>query len=168
MNAKMTFGVFLILLSLVWLGARIWKSEVTFSVECGGHIVNAANANTIDLARQEMEEVVKYINDHRVQPGFTSVVYNTPDEDVGFWVSNMRASLEELKQIKPDATSLEKSNVLIKLRETLTHKASGGAAISVPEGISIYPNNMAFMIWGWFSLVLLVAGVVLFLLGLND
>ncbi|MCX6787064.1 MAG: hypothetical protein NTY93_00880, partial [Candidatus Kaiserbacteria bacterium] len=153
-----TIGILLILPFLIWGGVRLWKSEITFKIECAGYMQNAANANTIDLAKKEMEEVVKYIDYHHLQPGFTSVLYNTPDEDVGFWISNMKNSFEELKQIKPEATSLEKSNVLMKLRETLTNHQEGMGQISAPDGISIYPYNFAFMLWGIFSLIFGVAG----------
>lgn len=163
-----TIGVLLVLLSLVWGGARLWKANVVFNAECGGYMQNAASANSIELAKKEMEKVVKFIDDRRLQPGFTSVVYNTPDEDVGFWISNMRSSLEELQGVKPEATSLERSNILIKLRETLTHKTSKGTGISVPTGISVYPNNFGYMMWGWLSLVLLLAGIIAFLKGLDE
>jgi hypothetical protein len=153
-------AVVFILPFLVWGGVRVWKAEITFRVECGGYMQNAANANSIDLARKEMEAVVKYIDSHHLQPGFTSVVYNTPDEDVGFWMSNMRSSLEELRQIKPEATSLEKSNVLIKLRETLTHKTKEGGEISAPKGISVYPDNFSFMLWGVISAIIACFGAI--------
>ena len=165
---KKTIGILLILPLLFWGGARLWKADIVVHAECGGYMINAANANTIDLARKEMEEVVKYIDYRHVQPGFTSVVYNTPDEDVGFWVSNMRSSLEELNQVKPEATSLEKSNILIKLRETLTHKTKGGGEVAVPTGISVYPNNFAFMLWGILSFILGICGALLFMVGLED
>lgn len=155
---KKTIGILLIIPFLIWGGARLWNAEIMFNRECGGYMQNAANANSIDLARKEMEKVVKYIDYRHLRPGFTSVIYNTPEEDVGFWISNMRSSLEELQQIKPEATSLEKSNVLIKLRETLTHKTKEGGSISVPKGISIYPNNFAFMIWGVLSFILALIG----------
>lgn len=166
MQMKKTIGVILVLPFLVWGGVRFWEAQFVFNRECGGYILNAANANSIDLARKEMEQVVKCIEHRRLQPGFTSVIYNTPDEDVGFWISNMRSSLEELKQIKPETTSLEKSNVLIKLRETLTHKTKEGVSISVPNGISIYPNNFAFMIWGILSGIVGFVGLLVFLAGL--
>lgn len=165
---KKTLGILLILPFLVWGGVRLWKAEITFKVEAGGYMLNAANANTVELARTQMEAVVKYIEHHRLRPGFTSVIYNTPDEDVGFWMSNMKLSLDELKQISPNATSLEKSNVLIKLRETLTHKTKDGGEISVPAGISIYPYNLAFMIWGVLSFILGVVGAITFAVGLED
>lgn len=131
-------------------------------------MLNAASANSIDLAKKEMGKVVECIEYRRLRPGFTSVVYNTPEEDVGFWMSNMRSSFDELKQLKAGATSLEKSNVLIKLRETLTHKTKESVKITVPDGITVYPHNAAFMIWGWLSFILGIVGVLTFMIGLEN
>jgi hypothetical protein len=135
---------------------RIWQSEIVFRKEIGGYMENAAAANTIELATKEMEKVMAAIDTKKYPPGFTSSLYNTPDEDVGFWVTNMRSSLEELKQIKSDAASLEKSNVLIKLRETLTEKEKDKSSVRVPDGISVYPHNTLFALWGWISAVLAI------------
>ena len=165
---KKTIGVLLILPFLFWGGVRLWKAYPSFDAECGGYMLNAASANSIELARGEMEKVVKYIELRRIQPGFTSVMYDTANEDVGFWISNMKSSLEELKQIGPEATSLEKSNVLIKLRETLTDKSKEKTEISVPMGISVYPNNFGYMIWGVLSTILGIIGVIIFRIGMDE
>jgi hypothetical protein len=165
---KILLGVFLIIPFLVWGGVRLWQSKITFRIEVAGYMQNAANANSVDLATKEMEKVVKYFDDRHLQPGFTSVIYNTPDEDVGFWMANMRASLEELKQIEPNATSLEKSNILLKLRETLTRESKDGSEISVPAGISIYPHNFSFMLWGIISTILAFVGGIYILIGYEE
>ena len=54
---KKTMGILLILPLLLWAGVRIWNS-VIFNIECGGHMQNAASANSVDLAKKEMEKVV--------------------------------------------------------------------------------------------------------------
>lgn len=164
---KKTFGVILLIPFLVWFGVRIYNN-IMFTRDIGGYMLNAASANSIDLAQQEMSKVVGGIEDRKFKPGFTSVIYNTPDEDVGFWISNMRSSLDELKHVRPETTSLERSNILIKLRESLTHKTKGNGKITIPEGISVYPNNVNFFWWGIFSLVLGVIGVIMIAYGIID
>ncbi|MEZ4195271.1 MAG: hypothetical protein R3B53_02640 [Candidatus Paceibacterota bacterium] len=165
---KKALGFILIIPFLIWGGVRMWQAEISFNVQAGGHMQNAANANSVELATKEMENVVKYFEDRHLQPGFTSIFYNTPEENVGFWMANMRASLDELKQVKSDATSLEKSNVLMKLRETLTDKSKSGSEISIPQGISIYPHNFIYMLVGVLSTILAVVGVMLFLVGMDE
>ena len=147
-----------ILILLLWGGLRIYN-YVVFGIDCEGHIKRAADANTIELAKQEMTVVVRYLEERGFTSGYTSVLYRTPDEDIGFWYSNLKASLGELDKIGSDASQLEKSNVLIKLRETLLDH-DGSLSVTCPEGMSIYPGNAAYFFAGILGLVLLVGGII--------
>lgn len=142
-----------------WSGLRIIASA-DFEVGCGGHMKRAADANSVELALQEMRTVIHYAEKNNLTSGYTSyfVLYRTPSKDISFWYKNMKASLEELESVKPDATSLEKSNVLIKLRETLLDKGGSEDSLTVPSGISIYPHNLAY-------LFMLIVGVIILGIG---
>jgi hypothetical protein len=75
----------------------------------------------------------------------------------------LKASLNELNTIPENAQQLEKSNVLMKLRETLLDNTSDGTEVTCPAGISIYPNNTAYMIWCALSLIItIVSGIAWF------
>lgn len=137
------------LLFVLWAGVRTYKA-IVFGIECTGRMKRAADANTVELARAEMEKVVHYAMEQGLTNGYTSVIYRTPNEDIGFWFQNMQASLEELKRVRPDATQLEMSNVLMKLRETLLDHG-GQIRVTVPFGISIFPHNVWYTVWGSLS-----------------
>ncbi len=141
-----------------WGAVRSFKA-VTFKQECGGYLKRAADANTVDLAKVEMTRAITYLDQHGLTTGYTSVLWKTPDEDVGYWYSNLRASLAELDSIPPEASPLERSNVLMKLRETLMDNGKNGDYLTIPEGLSACPSNTAFFWWGWISFG--VAAVVL-------
>ena len=79
-------------------------------------------------------------------------------EDVGFWYQNLKASLGELEQVSSTATQLEKSNLLIKLRETLLDQGKEGISITSPDGISRFPLNTAYAIAGIIFFVLFIVG----------
>jgi hypothetical protein len=119
-----------------------------------GHLRRASNANTIELALQEMNVVIKYLQDNKITEGYTSILYRTPSEDVGFWFNNLSQSTDELNKAV-NCTQLEKSNVLMKLRETLTDNKGDGTTVTRPDGISVYPNNVAFCLFGWIFTILL-------------
>lgn len=165
---KYFFGIFLCVPLLIGIGFRI-ERNISFNINCGGHMEMAASANSIELAREKMRLVVKYAEEKKLTSGYTSNFWNTPDEDVGFWYRNMAASLLELEGIKPGASELEKSNVLMKLRETLVdHAKGGGVSITVPEGISIFPHN-SLVFWGLvFSSILAVVGGLLIFYTANN
>jgi hypothetical protein len=135
-----------------WGGARI-GAEVHFEQRCGGYLSRAARANTIELAERELARAVDYMERAGLSSGYTSVLWRTPDEDIGFWRANMEAALLDLPTTDPATTPLEKSNVLMKLRESITGTGSGGDYLIVP------PNALFFW-WGWISGVVALAFLV--------
>lgn len=135
-------GLFIISPFLLVIGSMIYKS-ITFDIHCGGRLKRAANANTIDLAKEELSVALKYLEDNKMTKGSTAIFYDTPDQDIGFWYENIQSAHQELGKITPETTQLEKTNVLIKLRETLVDDES----VLRPFGISLFPNNAAFF-WG--------------------
>ena len=148
---------------LLWAGLRIYNG-ITYDIDCSGHIKRAADANTVELATQEMKTVVGYLEAKGMTSGYTSILYRTPDEDIGFWYQNLKASLGELEKVTPQTTQLERSNLLIKLRETLLDHGQS-VTITDPNGISIYPNNVVYALFGWLGLMFFIIGVSLFIIG---
>ena len=60
---------FILCLSFVgWSGLRVYKS-IIFNIEVGGHLKRAADANTIELAKEEMEIVVSYLEKSGMKSG---------------------------------------------------------------------------------------------------
>lgn len=116
-------------------------------------IVNANICETLSI-------VIAYAEAHGMTTGYTSIVYNTPDEDLGFWYRNLVASRDELARVRPETTPLERSNLLIKLRETLLDHGKNGDSVTDPDGIELWPYNLAYAVWGWLSLLSLFGGVV--------
>lgn len=151
--------VFAWLMCLVFVGfiAARGIAAIEFNRSCGGYLRRAADANTIELAKNNLSTAVSYLRANNLTSGYTSVLYTTPDEDIGFWFSNLESSLKELENISPEATPLEQSNVLLKLRETILHDAGeSGDRVTSPDGISVYPNNALFGLWGILSFCLMI------------
>ncbi len=167
MKTKMIIGVIFLLPLLLWTGVRIYKG-VIFDINCTNRIKRAADSNTVELATVEMEAVIRYLETNNLTSGYTSVAYNSPDEDVGWWYSNLKSSLVELRKVTPQTTQLERSNVLIKLRESLLDHSKDGDKVTAPDGISIYPNNKAYAWRGYISLLLFAGGILLIIFGFRD
>ncbi len=160
---KKVVGVLLMLVFVAW-GTYRAVAVVQFDRNCGGRLKRAGAANTVELAKSELEVVVKYLEDHQMTEGFTSIFYTTPDEELGFWYTNIKASLAELMKVGPETSQLVRTNVLIKLNETLLDQGSSGASVRVPTGISVHPNNKTVCFLGFLALILAVIGVVLWFL----
>ncbi len=128
--------------------------SITLQRNCTGYLKRAADANTVQLAIEQMTYSLKYLQAKGMTKGYTSVFWNTPDENVGFWYNNLLTSYKELLNVSPNASQLEKSNVLMKLRETLIDNGENGDNLTVPDGLSRYPNNL---MWG----TILMLGIIL-------
>lgn len=156
-----TIFILSLALSIVWGAVRTIET-IKFNRECGGYLTRAANANTVPMAKKELARALAYMEKEKLTEGYTSVVYQTPDEDIGYWYSNIKASFDELNQLDPNSSPLEKTNVLMKLRETLTDQGENGTKVVYPKGISIYPLNGLFLILGWVGFIgVLISGTFL-------
>lgn len=151
-------SILLLAFALVVFGFRV-VYKIQFKPNVTGYLKRAADANTIDLAEQELSRAISYLEAHGLTSGYTSVVYKTPDEDLEFWYNNLKASQLELKQLN-STSALEKTNVLLKLRETLVDEGER-TKVTVPAGISVFPNNTFWAILGLLASIFGFLGFVL-------
>lgn len=133
--------------------------SIKFNQDCAGYLKQAADANTAELALERLNKALAYIEDHNLTSGYTSVIWRTEDENVGYWYENLKACQKELEECL-DGTQLEKSNVLMKVRESLTDEGEKGTTLTVPDGISRYPNNLVLGLWRLVSYLLLCIPLV--------
>lgn len=142
----LTLGV----LVMVWWCVTLCVFDIWFDRGCGGYLKQAADSNTVETARERLGIAVKWAKENKLTDGFTSVVYRTPDEDIGFWFRNISEAEADLRQIPPNAGVLERSNALLKLRETLVDNSRNGTSVTVPFGISRYPyNTILGLLWAF-------------------
>lgn len=139
--------------------------NIKFEQKCVGHLKRAANANTIDLAKVELQTALDYLERHDITSGYTSVIYRTPDEDVSFFYNNLKSSKAELDSLPADVSPLERSNMLMKLRETLLDNTSEGTRVTKPDGLSRYPNNVSWALLNTFQFLCwcLFIGLIVFI-----
>jgi len=130
---------------------------VQFDQDIEGHLKRAADANTLELAKKEMETAVTNIHAWKLctdkDPNwraqgehdcYTNILYRVPADDVLFWRTNLEAALADLKSVPKDAGHLTVSNTLMKLRETILDQGKEKVKVTVPPGISVYPHNSLF------------------------
>lgn len=160
-------GSVIVLLALICPIVMQVKS-IMFDIKCGGHMELAAKANSVDLAKEEMKMVIKYLEERGLTTGNTSILWNKPQQDLKFFYENMKVSLQELQSVNENSSSLEKSNVLMKLRETLTEQEKNSETVFVPFGISLAPHNILYAAWLVLSCIALIGGVIWFIYGLEN
>lgn len=131
---------------------------IGFNIRCSQYLERASNANTVDFAKQNLATAMRCLEKEDLTNGVVSIFLHQPSNDIGYWYSNLRASMDELSKVKEDTSQLEKSNILMKLRETLTDATKEGTMVVCPSGISIYPYNALYFWLFMFSFVLLITG----------
>jgi len=134
---------------IVWAVIRIVASY-QFSVGCGQYLQRASTANSIALASSNLDSAIQYLDDHNLTSGQVSIFLKQPANDITYWYTNLKSAQTELQNMSPDATQLEVSNELMKIKETLITNTSDGETLICPDGIEIYPNNAGLF---WMSLI---------------
>ncbi|MBI3336253.1 hypothetical protein HYZ98_01655 [Candidatus Peregrinibacteria bacterium] len=148
-------------LPIVLFGGTCVVQDILFGINVEGRLKRAADANSVELAIQEMDAVVTYLEVNHMTGGYTSILYRTPDEDVGFWYQNLKSALEELKRVRPETTPLERTNILMKLMETLIDSGENGKSIiTIPRGIAVFPHNTLYCLWAILGGITAIVGVV--------
>lgn len=132
---------------------------VSFDMNCSQHLKLAADANSPELALTQLNQALRYMELHGLREGNTGVFIQGPASDVKFWHDNIQACKNELMSLSPTATQLEKTNVLMKLRESLLD----GQIVTQPMNIAIFPHNTKFMIVLILGVIFGIAGFAIFL-----
>ena len=122
--------------------------RIEFNQNCKGYLKQAADANTVELALDRLDKALSYAERKGWTEGYTSILWKTEDENVGFWYDNLKASRQELILVQ-NSSQLEQTNVLMKLRETLTENTDKGTAITYPAGLWKYPHNGLYAVLAW-------------------
>ncbi len=138
------FAILACLAVIIITGIWGFKSSYDFNKDCGGYLKRAATANTVPLAEIALSKAVKYLEDNSLTRGNTGIIFKLPKNDLTFLYDNLTASLKELRDIPAEASALEKSNVLMKLRETLERDDESNS-LNIPAWMWIYPYQIAWI-----------------------
>lgn len=157
---KISRFVFLFVLLLVCcvMPVSTVVMHIEFKQECSGYLKQAADANSVEIALERINKALNYIEANGLTSGYTSILWKTEEENIGFWYKNIKACKKELEACIY-SSALEKTNVLMKVRESLTDQGEKGTVLTIPSGISRYPNNTLYALLNTLSII---AGLVCF------
>ena len=103
----------------------------------------AADAPTLPLAERYLSTAVGNMETRRWTSGNTALIFKVPRRDVAFWYGNTKGALTEVESliaVDSTLTPVDRSNSLVKLRETLMD----GAELTYPEWVELAPYNALF------------------------
>lgn len=108
--------------------------SVQFNASCGGYLEMAADANSVDIAEGHLTTAITYLEEHDLTHGYTKIFVYKPTNDIGLWYNNLKTAQYQLQEMikNADSNELEKSNMLMKLRETLLDE---DGCLTLPMGI---------------------------------
>lgn len=159
------FFIALLIGVCLWVIGTVVVKSIHLKQDCTGYLQRAANANTVETAQVELKTAIDYLEANNLTTGYTSAWYRTPDEDIAFWYNNIKASHAELLSLPEQASPLEKSNMLMKLGETLLDSSESGSYVTMPGGLSRYPDNLE---WGISLFIACLSLVVLITWGVVE
>ena len=131
-----------IVLFVSCLGYGTYKA-IVFDTQCKEYLSLAANANSIELARTNLDKAIQYIEQNQLTSGNTAFFIKGPSTDLTSWYANLKACQKEVWTMDvKKGTVLEETNLLMKLRESLMSEG----LIIIPENITLHPNQLQYMI----------------------
>lgn len=142
-------------------------NEHRFDVNCEQYIKRAADASSVEVAKRELGKAIEYCENNGLTKGIVSIFFKQPKNDIGFWYENLKIAYEELDALPEDSTPLEKTNVLMRIRESLTDGGENSIYVTRPDGIANYPNNAVYFWWCILSMLAFIVFVVLFFVDLD-
>ena len=157
MRSAITTGLILIFVGMIGIGIPVIK-KIRFDVGCGGYLKSAADAPIIKLAKGELDTALEYMTVHKLYKGHSHLIIPSRQADVGYWYLRIETARKDLDTITKDSTGLEKSNMLMKLRETLLDEGESGTEVTLPPHIAIFPLQ-------WFWIICMTFGTICTILG---
>ena len=93
MSKKVTvFLVFAIIFTVLFLAVATVATVkgIVFDMNCTQYLKRAADANTVELAKDELEMAISYAEEEDLTEGIVSIFLHQPQNDIGFWYNNMK------------------------------------------------------------------------------
>ncbi len=122
----------------------------------------AADAPSLSIAERYLSTAVRNMEARGWTSGSTALFLKVPRLDIGLWYQNTNGALTEVKSlidIDKALTPVDRSNALVKLRETLMD----GTQLTFPESVEIAPYNRLFFCLGLLAIFGSINSIVVFL-----
>lgn len=152
-------GFICFILPFVSWGYSIVKL-VQFNIYCGDYLELAARANSIENAEENLSKGIEYLEENNITSGATKIILYKPRNDIGIWYNNLKTAQTELQEMIAEGTvsNTEKSNMLMKLRETLVNESGD---LIHPTGIE---RGNYYQLTFWLNVTLWLTWIVPFMI----
>lgn len=122
-------------------------ADYHFDRDIGSHLKKAADSPTVGEAANQMDAALSAIEEQDLTGGNSAFIFKTEETSVETWYRQLKQVQTDLHDLPDDASPLERSNVLIKVRETILDSGSDGDYLTLPPYITVYPNHVGMLVW---------------------
>jgi hypothetical protein len=140
---------------VAWGVTRI-VANIQYDTQLGEYISQAATSPSPTVAEAKLAVAITEIERRGWTSGNTGIFFTYPTNDLAFWYQRLVDSRTILKALPPNDSALEISNTMMRVHESITGSNKEGTTILHPEGISVFPHNVAYFWWAWISFILAV------------
>lgn len=140
------------LVVIIIVSVSMWYG---FKSNCGDYLKLAGDAPTVEKANVFLGKAINYLEQKDKTSGNSAFIFRTPANDVGIWYGQLTGAKAIADSLIKNGTSLEKSNALMKIRETVLDQGEKGTVVTLPTKIASFPYQWPMLIW-WIVTVLLV------------
>jgi len=156
------FFLALTVVALVAMGVGGCVKAVQFQGQCEDYLKLAGDAPTVDKAVGYLRPALDYLERNDMTRGNCAFFFRNPSSDMGLWYGNIKGAYDEAQALlerqaknPTSVTSVDRSNLLIKIREVVIDNGSEGhTVVTSPGNAWLYPFQWLWVI-GWAVFVLL-------------
>jgi hypothetical protein len=122
-----------------------------FKMGCEDWLKLASETMDIYQAKEFLAKGIKYLEHKNLTTVNSAYFLKSPSADLGLWYQRLKRGEELLAEVirrkeKGEATPLEISNTLIKLKEFLVDVKEKETVVTLPTKIWLFPNQIIFLI----------------------
>ncbi len=148
---SLIFAIILTIVFFVTLTLEIVR-RYRFKIGCEDWLKLAGEAMDVYQARGFLAKGIEYLERKNLTVGSSAYFLKTPSADLGLWYQRLKSGEEILEEViarkeKGEATPLEISNTLMKLRELLVDITEKKTEVTLPTKIWLFPKQITFLIW---------------------
>jgi hypothetical protein len=134
----------------------------TYENNVGAPLRAADSTFSVDVAQAKLGLVITFLESRGVGEisGSTSLFVPSPDEDIGAWYVRLKGANNLLQSLDENSTQEQEDAAMMAMYRA-TSRPGHLHNVYVPEGISVYPNNWAYAMWGFISLPWAIVGLTL-------
>ena len=128
----------------------------------------ARHSHSVALARENWKKGIQFLKDRNLTKGNTGVFWKNPDNDLGFFCTNVLEVLNYLDAlpdnfldpcVNQNTVSESEESGLVSHREDFVRRLASILEY-VPDDMHLYPNGYVYAAWKWVSVSLIGISVV--------